>query len=65
MPIRGRVRFPEHTNFWQVSEVLRTACADAELSEGVEVRRGQQVVADVRAANLDVRQVWYFLLNLW
>jgi hypothetical protein len=36
-----------------VSEVFRTARADTKLSNGVRVHRDQQVVADVRAANLD------------
>jgi len=36
-----------------VSEIVRTALADTELSGGTKVSEGQQVVADIGMANLD------------
>lgn len=54
-PIHDRVCSTEYTNLLQVSEVFRTARNDTDLSQSTKVQNGQQVVADVRAANLDVR----------
>jgi hypothetical protein len=46
-------------DYWQVSGVIRTAVANTHLTDGTEVRIGEQVVACVAEANLDVRfLVW-------
>lgn len=56
---------PEYTDFWQVSEIFRTARTSVNLRSGIRVQKDQQVVADVGAANSDVRfSACFYLVNL-